>query len=121
MGIFEVAVKGTFSAAHELVGHNGACADLHGHNWTVEAVFASKKLDKLQMVVDFYHVKKAMDEIISRVDHKVLNEVPPFNKANPTAEKIAEYFYKGLKKSLKKKPSVVKVFETDHTWSSYGE
>ncbi|MBI5177997.1 MAG: 6-carboxytetrahydropterin synthase QueD [Nitrospinae bacterium] len=121
MGMYEVAVKSSFSAAHQLIGHEGACADLHGHNWTVEAMFAAPQLDEIQMVVDFYHVKKAMETLIGKLDHKILNEVPPFDEANPTAEKLAEYFYTELKKSLPVPPSLVKVFETDHTWASYRE
>jgi len=119
--MYEVAVKSVFSAAHQLIGHNGACKDLHGHNWTVEAVFASDSLDEIGMVVDFYHVKVEMDRLIAMLDHKILNETAPFREANPTAEKIAEFFYRELRTALKIKPALVKVFETDDTWASYRE
>ncbi len=121
MGMYEVSVKGTFSAAHQLLGHDGACKDLHGHNWTVEAVFGSGSLDEIGMVVDFYHVKTEMDRLIAMLDHKILNEAAPFVDTNPTAESLAEFFYNGLKTSLKVKPVLVKVFETDNTWASYRE
>ena len=119
MGIYEVSATTSFSAAHRIVGHDGACKDIHGHNWKVEAVFASRKLNKLGMVVDFHDVKREMDLLSALFDHKMINEVPEFGGANPTAENMAEFFFKRLKKSLKLKPAYVRVFETDETWAGY--
>ncbi|MBI3793946.1 MAG: 6-carboxytetrahydropterin synthase QueD [Nitrospinae bacterium] len=121
MGNYEVGTKITFSSAHRLVGHDGPCKDIHGHNWTVEAVFSSEKLDRLGMVVDFNDVKKEMNRLAAMLDHKLLNDVPQLAGVNPTAENLAEFFFKSLEKSGVAKPALVRVFETDDSWASFSE
>lgn len=65
----------TFDAAHQLVGHFGKCANLHGHTYNVEISLAGDTYDRGSsqgMVVDFYHVKKIAGKFIDRLDHAVL-------------------------------------------------
>lgn len=117
--MYEVAVKGGFCAAHQLKDHPGPCRNVHGHNWAVEVFFRAEKLDDQSMVIDFADVSKELDMITGMLDHKMINEVPPFDKQTPTAERIAEWIFNGLKKSLPMPPSRVTVFETDKTCGSY--
>lgn len=118
---YEVAVHISFSAAHQLRGHSGPCKDLHGHNWRVEAGFAAARLNRDSMVVDFFHVKEQLNRLAAMFDHKVINEVPPFNRLEPTAERLAEFFFKGLKKALPVAPAYVTIGETDATSATYRE
>ncbi len=37
-----------------------------------------------------------MQAVIDRLDHSFLNEIPPFDVKNPSAENIAEYFYEEM-------------------------
>ena len=46
-----------FSAGHRLVGHEGACAYLHGHNYVV-FIHASGDLDSVGRVIDFAVLKE---------------------------------------------------------------
>lgn len=65
----------SFDASHQLVGHFGKCANLHGHTYKVEVSLAGdtvKEGSSAGMVVDFYHVKKYAGEIIDRLDHAFL-------------------------------------------------
>ncbi len=74
------------SAAHRLdLSYESKCTNLHGHNWIIEVECKSEELNDDGMVVDFSHIKQ---RIMSVLDHKVLNEVLPFN---PTAENIARW------------------------------
>ena len=65
----------SFDASHQLVGHFGKCANLHGHTYKVEVSLTGhihESGSSEGMVVDFYHVKKYAGEIIDRLDHAFL-------------------------------------------------
>jgi 6-pyruvoyltetrahydropterin/6-carboxytetrahydropterin synthase len=48
-------------------------------------------LDALGIAIDFREIKKQTKEVVKRLDHQYLNEIPPFDELNPTAENIAKY------------------------------
>ena len=83
-----------------MAGYPGKCDRLHGHSWTVEAVVAGDKLDKLGMLVDFKLVKGKLRALLETLDHRLLNELPAFAEGkNPTAENIAQYVYEEMAKA----------------------
>ena len=47
-----------FCAGHRLLGHEGGCANLHGHNYVAEVEIAARELDSVGRVIDFSVVKK---------------------------------------------------------------
>ncbi len=89
--MYEVCREHFFSAAHQLRGYEGKCESLHGHNWRVRVYVRSHGLDTHGMVVDFKQLKKVMDGILDRLDHHMLNDVPPFDELNPSAENLARH------------------------------
>jgi 6-pyruvoyltetrahydropterin/6-carboxytetrahydropterin synthase len=91
--MYELSVKASFSAAHRVVGHQGGCDQLHGHNWDVELLLAGDTLDAMGFLVDFKEVKKALREILDPLDHADLNKVKPFDSVNPTSEHLAAYLF----------------------------
>jgi len=67
----------SFDAAHQLVGHDGKCANLHGHTYKLELAISSPNLiskgPSQGMVMDFANLKKLVNEkILNRLDHAVL-------------------------------------------------
>lgn len=109
--MFEVAVEQDFASAHALRNYKGRCENVHGHNWKVRVVIAGEKLDETGMLVDFLDVKDLMAGIIDTIDHQFLNEIPPFDVVNPSAENIAEYFYTRMAEGLRATPVAVRVTE----------
>ena len=89
--MYEISRDLCFSAAHQLRGYGGKCESLHGHNWRVRVSVRAKELDHLGMVIDFKDLKGAMEKVLDRLDHHLINEVPPFDRDNPSAERIARY------------------------------
>lgn len=122
--MFEVSVVMSFNAAHNLKGYRGKCEALHGHNWKVEVTLGSPELDKIGMVEDFTVIKKQLKDVLSLFDHKYLNRLPYFRKANPTSENIAKIIYGKMKERARKTATrifAVKVWETDNSYAVYTE
>lgn len=122
--MFEIAVEETFAAGHALRGYKGKCEDVHGHNYRVRIVLAGEKLDNVGLLYDFVELRKHMADVIGSLDHKFLNDFPPFTELNPSAENLAKYFYDELRRRLGTSPNgaalrEVTVFETDTTTATY--
>ena len=120
--MYEVIVKKHFSAGHQLRDHAGTCENLHGHNWKVDIVVASEKLNDIGLVIDFEDVERAADKIIDRLDHITLNDIPYFQDANPSAENIARYIFEEIKLKITHANVHMKrvtVWETDKLGASY--
>ncbi len=116
--MFEVSVQQTFAAAHNLRNYNGKCERLHGHNYRVEVTAAGDKLNDIGLLYDFVDLKKAMNAVIDKLDHRYLNELAPFDTVNPSAENIAKYFFDEMR-GAGAPISVVRVWETDTAVATY--
>ncbi|MGB9721961.1 MAG: 6-carboxytetrahydropterin synthase QueD [bacterium] len=99
--MFEIAVQGSFSAAHRVRGYRGDCAGVHGHTYKIEIRIKIENLDRLGMAMDFRKAKKILKKVLTGLDHKNLNDLPFFKKHNATAEWIAVYIYQEIKKKIK--------------------
>jgi 6-pyruvoyltetrahydropterin/6-carboxytetrahydropterin synthase len=88
---FSVFKETDFAAAHFLREYCNQCENLHGHNYRVRVYVGADELDATGMVIDFVQLKAAMMEVVLRFDHHNINEVPPFDSLNPTAEHVARY------------------------------
>ena len=122
--MYELTVISDFAAAHNLRQYEGECENLHGHNWNVEVTVASKKLNKIGLGVDFKILKRTLENILKRLDHKYLNEIQPFDKENPSSENIARYIFKQFQKEIKGKDikaARVKVWESENAAAVYYE
>jgi 6-pyruvoyltetrahydropterin/6-carboxytetrahydropterin synthase len=122
--MFEVSVEKDFAAGHALRGYKGKCENVHGHNYKVRVTLAGDQLDSTGLLYDFVEVKRLLAGIIDRLDHRFLNDVPPFTELNPSAENLARYFYRELQNSLAGAPvrvGAVTIWETDTTTATYRE
>jgi 6-pyruvoyltetrahydropterin/6-carboxytetrahydropterin synthase len=95
--MYQVSVEGHFDAAHFLRDYGGKCENLHGHRFKVVVCLKAAKLNKIGLAYDFVELKRHLGEVLSRFDHTSLNEVPPFDKINPSSENIAATVYEQLK------------------------
>jgi 6-pyruvoyltetrahydropterin/6-carboxytetrahydropterin synthase len=66
----------TFDSAHQLVGHDGKCANLHGHTYRVEVALKGpvitdeQSVAKSGFVMDFTDLKAIIKEdLIDKLDH----------------------------------------------------
>jgi 6-pyruvoyltetrahydropterin/6-carboxytetrahydropterin synthase len=91
--VFTIFKDYTFAAAHAIRGHTGGCENLHGHNYRVRVHLRSGELDELGMVLDFAALKAIVQEVLGPFDHRVINDIPPFDRRNTTAELLAEHVF----------------------------
>jgi 6-pyruvoyltetrahydropterin/6-carboxytetrahydropterin synthase len=119
--MYELTVEDHFAAAHNLRGYHGECEHLHGHNWRVVVRLAARDLDDLGMVMDFREVKGLLGGILEELDHKYLNDVPPFDSKNPTTENLCRYVATRLGEGLPDKVSVqcVSCWESEKCSASF--
>jgi len=121
--MFEVSVEETFAAGHALRNYRGKCENPHGHNYRVQVTFTGPALDDAGLLVDFVAVKKLMQTVVDRLDHRYLNDLAPFDEINPSAENMAKYFYDQISGGLPAGTPVtlgqVRVWETDTASATY--
>jgi 6-pyruvoyltetrahydropterin/6-carboxytetrahydropterin synthase len=123
--MFKISVQKKFSASHIIRDYPGECGRLHGHNWNVKVVVKTKELDNFGMAIDFKELSKILKEIIDKLDHYHLNDIPPFDKIQPTAENIAKFFYDEIKQKISDRKNLeidfVEVWETEKYSAIYEE
>ncbi len=118
--MYSIKIEGNFSSAHNLRGYRGKCEELHGHNWKIEVVVSKNTLDKAGMVLDFKHLKRKLNLVLEKLDHKYLNNIAYFKRVNPTSENIAKYIYDNLKRPVAGISSVA-VWENTASSATYEE
>lgn len=97
-------------AGHRVVGHEGKCKNLHGHNYRFHFTIEAKELDEVGRVIDFSVIKeKLCIWLEENWDHKMILwekddmwRIVRFEEKNtlglicvpfnPTAENLAEFF-----------------------------
>lgn len=120
--MYQIAVEQHFDAAHFLRDYQGKCEALHGHRYGVVLKIKATKVNEIGLAYDFTVLKQQLADILAKFDHTCLNDVPPFDKINPSSENIAANIYEELKAKLANAPvslSSVEVWETPQTWVSY--
>jgi 6-pyruvoyltetrahydropterin/6-carboxytetrahydropterin synthase len=79
------------------------------------------------MVVDFADLQKLVAEVGSRFDHQNVNEIPPFDTENTTAELIARFFHREVAARLaaaeggRVTVAKVEVWENEGSLATYRE
>lgn len=115
--MFEIKKAFAFSASHQLGGlpEDHQCARLHGHNYIIEVVLQSEKLNPVGFVRDYGELKPIKDWLDSQFDHRHLNDVLPFNA---TSESFARYIF-DYWISFYPELSAVRISETPTSWAEY--
>ena len=121
---FTVSAQAHYDAAHFLRNYDGKCARLHGHRYVVEAAVQATELDDSGIAFDFVDLKAALREIADGLDHENLNELPPFQDVETSAENQAKYFFEELGRRLPAPMAAgllyARVWESPTQWAQYG-
>lgn len=121
---FLVNKKYTFEASHKLPNYDGACANLHGHSYKlfieITTEHPHEKLNNKGMVLDFNDLDDLVEPLVEMLDHSFLND----HFDNPTAELMAEWFFKKLETKLQgrfQKVHRVRLYETEKCFAEVVE
>lgn len=120
--MFELKILNHFSAAHQLTMVAKKCENLHGHNWRVEVCVKGERLNAASVLIDFGVIKGYVKEIMKRLDHRFLNELPYFEKDPPSSEILAVYIANSLKEMIDEpgiRVSRVTTWESDDACATY--
>ncbi len=119
--MFTIFKDYSFAAGHAIRGHTRGCQNLHGHNYRVRVHVSSPTLDGLGMVIDFADLKAIVDDVVGKFDHAVINEIPPFDVRNTTAELLAQYVFDEVAPRLPagRRVARVEVWETESSCAIY--
>ena len=122
--MYEVTIKTGFAAAHQLRLYDGKYENLHGHNWTAQVTVEADELDPIGVGIDFVKLKAMVEKNLSELDYHNINEVPPFDEQNPSAENIARWLFLKLKVEVNTNSTRIKrveIFEMEGCGASYFE
>jgi 6-pyruvoyltetrahydropterin/6-carboxytetrahydropterin synthase len=97
--MFELTVEREFCAAHA-IAIDGQREPVHGHNWKVKVMVAGPSLDRNQLLCDFHLIERHLAEVVDRLNTTDLNITPPFDRLNPTAERVAQHIGEELAQRL---------------------
>lgn len=109
-----------FEASHILPKHPGKCGRMHGHSYKLTVLVDGPVEKDSGMVIDFFAIKDIVkEEILNKYDHRHMNDY--FD--NPTAENMAQEFFKVINEKLKKKTngkvklSSLRLYETSNSFA----
>ena len=104
--IVELVKDFRFEAAHFLpnVPEGHKCRRTHGHSFRGEVAVRGPLDPTLGWVMDFADLKAAVEPIVTRLDHYLLNDLPGLE--NPTSEILALWIWRELAPKL---PLLVRV------------
>lgn len=126
--MFEVTVEAGFSSGHYLRNYQGKCENPHGHNYKVFVTLVGAELDEAGLLLDFKLLKQVMRPVVDRLDHQMINDLPPFDRElNPSAENLARYFFEQTSDQLRTmtggrvRVKDCTLYETDTSFARYYE
>lgn len=110
-----------FSAAHQIYGYNGLCANVHGHTWFIEVTLVDNVYEDSGFVLDFKELKALVnDSILKELDHHMINEVAQ-PLLRPTAETLLPYIYFKLFLDNKSETFLpihnIRLYESPDSWA----
>jgi 6-pyruvoyltetrahydropterin/6-carboxytetrahydropterin synthase len=94
--IVELVKDFRFEAAHFLpnVPEAHKCRRTHGHSFRGEVAVRGPLDPHLGWVMDFADLKAAVEPLVQRLDHYLLNHIPGLE--NPTSEVLAVWIWREL-------------------------
>lgn len=120
-GVFELLIRGSFTATHAVRLPDGRMEPPHPHDWRVEIHLESDRLDQHGMVADFAELQSRLGAILRDYQNMRLSDIPDFSGTHPTTEIIARQICRRYQPGLPAGVGVVRVrvWETPECAAAY--
>ncbi len=113
MSSYLLSAEASFSAAHTLPGID-MCERFHGHNWRVRVTVKVEEGDLSGgMGVDFRKIEEVARRAVADFEHRYLNDLEPFEKTPPTAERVAKVISERVQADLSRLDGGARVHEIE--------
>lgn len=124
-------------AGHRLLRHEGKCAHVHGHSYTIELTVSAEALDDVGRVIDFGVLEQVVGGWLQDTfDHGFIAEqgdpiIEFFEKTPqklvvldvpPSVENLSQIFFAGAARLLEEHKITVKAvraYETPKSWADF--
>ncbi len=118
---YEIILRDSFSAAHQLRLPDGTLEPMHGHNWQVEVLIEGPELDRMGVLADFTVLQPRLNSITGEMHNTLLNDHPAFASQNPSTELIARHIHDSFAGQLPPEVRItgVRVWETADCAAAY--
>ncbi len=83
-------MKSYLNASHAIRWEAGE-GQKHNHTWEI-----TSELETTDKMVAFYDLEKELSGVLKGLSGKFLNELPAFEKVNPTVENVTTYLFDAL-------------------------
>jgi 6-pyruvoyltetrahydropterin/6-carboxytetrahydropterin synthase len=95
--MFKLTIRDYLKCAHSLKGEIFGPAQLmHVITYEVEAVFMTEELDEYGLIVDFASTQSALQDILSEMNFKNLDDLPSLRGKNTTTEFLCQYIHQHI-------------------------
>lgn len=84
---------------------------VHPHTWEITIDISNLHYEMAQ----FSQIENVMEQIFAKYQDRFINEIPPFDKINPTLENAADYFLQIIQDAIAEKGWVVLMIELSET------
>jgi len=99
--MYTVRVRDHFMIAHSFKGEvYGPAQRLHGATYVVDVEFLREELDEDGLVVDIGRASNALNEVLSGLNYRNLDEDPGFEGENTSSEFMARVVFERMVKKI---------------------
>lgn len=104
----EIDMSAFFNATHKVVFQSGSESIVHQHSYHLH-VRAKSSYSPYQILTPFTNLRRIIEKATAMYEGKYLNELPPFQKLQPTTENITVI----LAAQLQKMAAILKIQITE--------
>lgn len=121
--MYTLTIRDYLKCAHSLKGEIFGPAQLmHVITYEVEVRFRTEALDEHSLIVDFASAQQALQELLSMLNFKNLDEVPQLAGTNTTTEFLCRWIHDRMHTAIGEKFSgqlAVTLRESPVAWTTY--